>query len=298
MSDKSIEINTVSYTIDIETTTESSTNSVTVATESANNIDVSSGFISVANVDDISGLENYFINFLTTRLLPVSGLDKQFESATSTFNIGVSGIDVDQINNLTTSASQINFLDLSTGAGSAEANKALVLDSDTSVTGINFLSTTGNIEVGNDLNILGDLTVRGTTTTVHSSQVDIGDNVITVNTSGLSTGGFRVFDGAVYQSLLWVGSNNRWEFGNDADIHTSGIAIAKGFDAGISGIIFSDDSQQLQAAVISNTGDAGVGSSGINNMVNISQSEYDALSLDAETISQIKLVGNTLYFVV
>tara|TARA_B100001939_G_C16818534_1_gene563306 strand:+ start:276 stop:605 length:330 start_codon:yes stop_codon:yes gene_type:complete len=53
----------------------------------------------------------------------------------------------------------------------------------------------------------------------------------------------------------------------------------------------------IGSGVASNTTSAG-GGSGIVNMVQLSQAQYDALSLSGETISQIKLVGNTLYFIV
>ena len=55
--------------------------------------------------------------------------------------------------------------------------------------------------------------------------------------------------------------------------------------------------EPIGSGVDSNTSSAG-GGSGIVNMVQIPQAEYDALSLSGQTISQIKLVGNTLYFIV
>jgi hypothetical protein len=114
--------------------------------------------------------------------------------------------------------------------GTASANRAVVLDNNGDISGIRAISTTGTLTVG------GDLVVHGTTTTVNSTEVNIGDNIITVNTSGLSEGGFRVFKGgdpAVsgnYKSLLWNNTNNRWEF-SGPQIHTSGLIKANTFES-------------------------------------------------------------------
>jgi hypothetical protein len=51
--------------------------------------------------------------------------------------------------------------------------------------------------------------------------VDIGDNIIRVNTSGLPTGGFEVYTGTDYKQLIWNVNNNRWEF-TGGNIHTTG----------------------------------------------------------------------------
>lgn len=81
-----------------------------------------------------------------------------------------------------------------------------------SVTGListNTLNTTGSVQIG------GDLTVAGTTTTVNSTVVDIGDNIIRVNTSGLATGGIEVKDASnsSYKQFVWNNGNTRWELG-------------------------------------------------------------------------------------
>ena len=64
--------------------------------------------------------------------------------------------------------------------GIASATKALVVDSNLDIEGIR------------NLIIDGELTVRGETTIVESNVVQIGDNIIRVNVSGVSTGGLEV----------------------------------------------------------------------------------------------------------
>lgn len=103
-------------------------------------------------------------------------------------------------------------------AGTVSASRALVVDSNKDLTGLRHLTTEGNITVG------GNLVVNGTTTTVNSTTVDVGDNIIRVNTSGLTTGGFEVYTGSDYKQLVWNVSTNRWEF-SGGNIYTSGSYI-------------------------------------------------------------------------
>ena len=123
-------------------------------------------------------------------------------------------------------------------AGTASADRSVVLDGNKNIVGIGSISTTGNVTVG------GDLVVNGTTTTVNSTEVNIGDNIITVNTSGLSTGGFRVYDGADYHSLLWNSSSGRWEF-SGADVSTTGFIIANGLQVSDTGLVTNLNSDLL-----------------------------------------------------
>ena len=82
----------------------------------------------------------------------------------------------------------------------------LTYNAATNLLSVGKIATTGSIEIG------GDLNVAGTTTTVNSTIVEIGDNIIRVNTSGLATGGIEVQDGSTgnYKQLVWNNSNSRW----------------------------------------------------------------------------------------
>jgi hypothetical protein len=68
---------------------------------------------------------------------------------------------------------------------------------------------------GSNVTVSGNLTVAGTTTTVDSTTVDIGDNIIALNGTGATKGGIAVndADGPSSGSLLWDGSNNYWVAG-------------------------------------------------------------------------------------
>lgn len=74
------------------------------------------------------------------------------------------------------------------------------------------LKTDDNVQFVN-LTLSGDLTVNGTTTTVDSTTLNIGDNIISLNGSGASKGGLAINDSTgttTSGSLLWDGTNDYW----------------------------------------------------------------------------------------
>jgi len=129
-------------------------------------------------------------------------------------------------------------------AGTVSSSRAVVVDADKDVAGIRNLTTDGNVTVG------GDLVVHGTSTTVNSTTVDIGDNIITVNTSGLPTGGFRVFRGgdalndANYKSLIWNNTLSQWEF-SGPKIVTTGNIVANCIEVTCTGVVANLNSDKL-----------------------------------------------------
>jgi hypothetical protein len=137
---------------------------------------------------------------------------------------------------LTPSSSNLNSLVTDeTGSG------ALVFANNPTLSGI---TVNGTLTAAGDLTVGGNLTVQGTTTTVNSTTVEIGDNIIRVNTSGLSTGGLEVVDGASTRSLVWNSVNNRWEF-TGGNVYTSGDFIANNLQVSSSGLVSNLNSDLL-----------------------------------------------------
>ena len=70
---------------------------------------------------------------------------------------------------------------------------------------------------GTNVTINGDLTVKGTTTSIQSTTVSIGDNIIELNGSSVANGGLLVKDptapNTVSGSLLWDSTNDFWKAG-------------------------------------------------------------------------------------
>ena len=76
----------------------------------------------------------------------------------------------------------------------------------------------GNKTFSNNITIVGNLSVEGTTTTIDSTTVNIGDNILELNYGGSqTTGGILIKDATggstVSGSLLWDSTNDYWKAG-------------------------------------------------------------------------------------
>jgi hypothetical protein len=75
-------------------------------------------------------------------------------------------------------------------------------------------SIQNNLTVGKDLTVVGNLFVQGTTTTVDSTTVQLGDNIIELNGTGAQNGGLLVKDPTAPNtnsgSLLWNSTSDYW----------------------------------------------------------------------------------------
>ena len=93
-----------------------------------------------------------------------------------------------------------------------------------------------DVTIGNNLTVVGNLDVQGTTTTVDSTTVQIGDNIIELNGTGATNGGIHVKDATAPNtdtgSLVWDSTNDYWKAGvKDSEIK---ILLAQG-DGVVSG---------------------------------------------------------------
>ncbi|MBT8439274.1 MAG: hypothetical protein KJO91_06065, partial [Gammaproteobacteria bacterium] len=115
-------------------------------------------------------------------------------------------------------------------------NRALVKADVSDFVEADYVHVTGTESVGGDktfgdnIVIVGDLTVQGTTTTVNSATLEITDNIIVVNNgetgAGVSAGnaGVRADRGTLPDALMvWDELNDRWEAGIDGA--TVGISL-------------------------------------------------------------------------
>jgi hypothetical protein len=89
---------------------------------------------------------------------------------------------------------------------------------------------------GSSVTILGNLVVKGTQTTLDSNTIQLGDNIIELNGTGVANGGLLVKDptavSTISGSLLWDSTNDYWKSGKlDAE---SKILLAGG-DSVVSG---------------------------------------------------------------
>jgi hypothetical protein len=83
--------------------------------------------------------------------------------------------------------------------------------------------TVATMSISQNLSVTGDLTVNGTTTTVNSTEVNIGDRILTLNAgSAVADGGLNVIDvsgSAGTGSLLWNAASDYWYTGVSGSTH-------------------------------------------------------------------------------
>jgi hypothetical protein len=106
---------------------------------------------------------------------------------------------------------------------------------------------------GSSVTIQGDLLVRGTTTQVESTIVNIADNILVLNAAGTSDGGLLVRDATGISttsgSLLWDVTNDYWKVGK------SGSESQIGTTADISNLsaslYFTNTTQSVSHSIVS-----------------------------------------------
>jgi len=132
----------------------------------------------------------------------------------------------DASNTIVVNATEVDTLASVTGRGATTATAVTLTNataSTTTGTGALVVSggvgVAGNLNVGGNAVITGNLTVNGTTTTVNSNTVNIGDNVIILNSDETGTpsqnAGFEVERGtSANVSFVWNEANDAWDMGD------------------------------------------------------------------------------------
>ena len=124
----------------------------------------------------------------------------------------VSASNLGRLSNLETTSASVNISLSNLNTTTASLN--------TSVAELNSYSSslkTAFELTGSNVVVLGDLTVKGNTTSVESTTIQLGDNIIELNGTGAANGGLLVKDptapNTVSGSLLWDSTNDYWKAG-------------------------------------------------------------------------------------
>jgi hypothetical protein len=142
----------------------------------------------------------------------LDGVTATASELNKTDGLTASTAELNKLDGVTATTAELNYVD--TTAGTAVASKAVVLDSNKDITGIRNMTLAGN------------LTVSGTTTTVNSTVVSIGDNFLElgsdIETQGTEAAAVDVgfffprdndsggSDLYVYDGLAYDGSAGKW----------------------------------------------------------------------------------------
>jgi hypothetical protein len=154
-------------------------------------------------------------------------------------NVGISGlneIDTDSGNlTLDSTGGEVIVDDVLRVTGNTQLSGSLLIEDAAATithegaTSLTISSTNGTVLVegsvftGDDLEVPGNLTVSGTTTTIDSTTLNIGDNIIVLNAAGaVVDSGLQVVDAAGTThtgSLLWNATNDYWYSGISGSTH-------------------------------------------------------------------------------
>jgi hypothetical protein len=192
--------NTITVTAD-----NASTSAKGVASFDSDDFSVTSGNVSIASNGVRAGNLN---SDVAGTGLSLDGVDNSLEvDYGSTAGSAVEG------NTSLTVQGTANEIEISGGSVTLGAGGTVTIGLPNSVT-IATASIQNNLNVGNDLTVVGNLFVQGTTTTIDSTTVQIGDNIIELNGNGAANGGLLVKDPTapnnVSGSLLWNSTSDYW----------------------------------------------------------------------------------------
>ncbi len=124
-----------------------------------------------------------------------------------------------RLNSIESTTASLNTYTASNDSTNAGQDARLLSLETTSGSLLTFSSSVANAIqfTGSNVTIKGDFLVKGTTTSINSTTVDIGDNIISLNGTGATNGGLIVRDATggttTSGSLLWDTTNDYWKAG-------------------------------------------------------------------------------------
>ena len=158
-----------------------------------------------------SGLSSSIGSLSSSVATTTSGLSSSIGSLSSSFS-STNDTQNGRLTSIETSTSSLNSY--------TSSNITNINAIHTSTGSLNTFSSSilGSIELtGSNLTVKGDLLVKGTTTQIDSTTVNIGDNIIQLNGTGATNAGIVVRDATapntISGSLLWDTTNDYWKAG-------------------------------------------------------------------------------------
>ncbi len=215
-------------------------------------------------------------------------------------------------------ASQIS--DLSSNAVTSLAGTANEVEVSSSAGAIT-IGLPSNVTIGQDLVVTGNLTVSGNVTTVNTEQLDVEDNIVTLNSgvTGAPTlnAGLEINRGTSTDvSILWNETTDKWTFTNDGtnyanfgDVTAAALIAAAGGDGTAGQALTTNGSGVLDFTTIVGTTEASiisaVGADGANGAVLMTNGAGDLTfttltaakisDFTANTRAQISVAGDLAY---
>ena len=152
----------------------------------------------------------------TLNLLAGHGVNIVTNSGDSSIAFSVVGLTSDDISDFDSAVTGLIGTDLQPGNNIAFTYNVLDDALYINATGVVTQNSQGDVYILGDLDVVGDLNIQGSSTIFNSTNVNIGDNIITLNiVDVVPSGGILVVRSGItptgYASFLWQENNNRWE---------------------------------------------------------------------------------------
>jgi uncharacterized coiled-coil protein SlyX len=199
----------------------------------------------LTNIESTTASLNTSVTNINSFTSSASGRLSNLESTSASVNTSISALNsssasqqvsIDALN--TVSGSNLSRLSqLETASGSAKV----------SISDLNNFTSSFKQAIslsGQNVEILGDFVVRGSSTIVDSTTIQLGDNIIELNGTGAANGGLIVKDptapSTLSGSLLWDSTNDYWKAGTAGNESKVLLAGGDSVVSGSSQITISD----------------------------------------------------------
>lgn len=152
----------------------------------------------------------------TLNILAGHGINIQSLAIDNTITFAVSGLVGSDISDLNTYITGVLGTKLEPGDNIDFSYNSIQDILTINATGVVTKNSDGDVYILGDLSVVGDFNVQGSSTIFNSTNVNIGDNVITLNiVDVVPSGGILVVRSGIlptgYASFLWQENNSRWE---------------------------------------------------------------------------------------
>lgn len=175
----------------------------------------------------------------------ISPLSVSINNETRTLVFNVSALGTDDVVGFTGAVERIIDTELLGGIGIALSYNAIDDALTINTSGVPLFETDGDLILENNLTVQGDttiqgsLTVQGSSITANSTDVNIGDNLITVNvTDAVASGGLRIYRSGTtpsgYATFLWNENLDRFIFNAGSG---DSVVQADTFIGNLSGVV-------------------------------------------------------------
>ena len=193
--------------------------SASISVEAAQTQITSVGTLSSLTVSGAIDLNSSTLDIDASGLVSIDG--------TAGFNVNNTTMSLDSTDttNLTMTANSSSAKVMTIDAVNSGSGAASITLGSTSGTAINIGNATSEVTIGDNLTVVGDLTVQGTNTVISSTVINVDDKNIelgAVDTPSDTTadGGGITLKGATDKTIVWDNTNDNWTSNQDWNIES------------------------------------------------------------------------------